>query len=306
MNGLNLYGIQLSDIQLFLNVAKYKNFTKAGDVMFMTQSGVSKRINQIEKELGLILFTRNKREVSLTPAGKILEEKLSHVMSEILDAITSAHIVQTGTTDVLRVAYLEWDNMSFINNIKGFIDENPQFDVNITGHQFRALHEALAQDDVDLIFTTSYDCRQFTRDEYNCFKVLNTSLVIYLSENNPFASKKSVTIEDLKDTPILMLHSDSPGGYADYVNKMFSRHNLKPTIGKYANTGYEHVGNLMMDNGVLFASNFFMNCDQREGIKKVPIEGENLSICAISKKNNKSLVLAEFLKYILSDESCGI
>ena len=58
---------KLSDIELFLNVAKYGSFTKAGEKMFMTQSWVSKRISQIERELDLRLFLRNKRSLSGFP-----------------------------------------------------------------------------------------------------------------------------------------------------------------------------------------------------------------------------------------------
>lgn len=69
MREINLYNISVLDLELFMNVAKYGSFTKAGEKLFMTQSVVSKRISQIENELGLSLFIRNKRQVVLTPAG---------------------------------------------------------------------------------------------------------------------------------------------------------------------------------------------------------------------------------------------
>ena len=70
MREINLYNIQLMDLELFLTVAKYASFTKAGEKLFVTQSWVSKRIHLMEDELGLSLFIRNKREVTLTPAGR--------------------------------------------------------------------------------------------------------------------------------------------------------------------------------------------------------------------------------------------
>ena len=65
MKDIDLYSLQMSDIALFLNVARYGSFTKAGEKMFVSQSWVSKRIAQMEKELELILFIRNRREVIL-------------------------------------------------------------------------------------------------------------------------------------------------------------------------------------------------------------------------------------------------
>ena len=76
MRDINLFNLQLMDLELFLNVARYGSFTKAGERMFMTQSRVSKRIDLMENELGLQLFIRNKRKVILTPAGRVLEQRL--------------------------------------------------------------------------------------------------------------------------------------------------------------------------------------------------------------------------------------
>jgi len=302
MNKLKLYGIQLSDLQLFLYVAKYKSFTKAGEIMFMTQSGVSKRISQIEKELGLILFSRNKREVLLTPAGRVLQERLSGVITDILDAIASAHIVQTGTAGVLRIAYLEWDNIIFIEILKKFMNMNPQFDVEITGHQFLKLHEALAADTVDIIFTTSYDCFQYDEETYNIFFVDQVPLIACISRDNPLSEKESIAVEDLAEEPILMLNYTASPGYSNYVNSIFKKHSIRPVIGPYANTGIEHIGNVLLDKGILFASSYLLQDSQKKDIAQIPVENEFLHIVAISKKDNKSLVLGEFLKYILSTE----
>lgn len=96
MREINIYNLQLMDFELFLNVAKYESFTKAGERMFMTQSRVSKRISIMEDELGLRLFIRNKRKVVLTPAGRILARRLRNISDDILNAIQEAHVAQTG------------------------------------------------------------------------------------------------------------------------------------------------------------------------------------------------------------------
>ena len=158
MQDINLYNIQLSDIELFLNVAKYGSFTKAGEKMFMTQSWVSKRINQIETELDLRLFLRNKREVVLTPAGRILEQHLCHVTDNILDAIQAAHAAQTGTSGYLRIGYLEWGKVVFLDHLQRFIQNNPQFSVEIYRQNFADLRADISIGRMDIIFTASYDC----------------------------------------------------------------------------------------------------------------------------------------------------
>ena len=131
MREINLYNISVLDLELFMNVAKYGSFTKAGEKLFMTQSVVSKRISQIENELGLSLFIRNKRQVVLTPAGRVLEERIGNVLDDILDAIQAAHVAQTGASGYLCIGYLEWGDLTFIDGLRKFIKDNPQFSISM-------------------------------------------------------------------------------------------------------------------------------------------------------------------------------
>ncbi len=56
-------------IKTFIQVAKARHFRKASEQLFITQSAVSARIKQLEQNLGVQLFTRNKHDVALTAAG---------------------------------------------------------------------------------------------------------------------------------------------------------------------------------------------------------------------------------------------
>ena len=54
-------------IECFLNVAKYLNFTEAANHLFIAQSSLSRNISNLEAELGIKLFSRTKKYVRLTP-----------------------------------------------------------------------------------------------------------------------------------------------------------------------------------------------------------------------------------------------
>ena len=56
MRDIHINNIQIQDLELFLTAAKYGSFTKTGEIMFLSQSWVSKRISFMERELGLQLF----------------------------------------------------------------------------------------------------------------------------------------------------------------------------------------------------------------------------------------------------------
>lgn len=72
----------LRDLPLFVEVAKQKNFTRAADVLEMPLSTISRRIQALEKELGVPLFYRSARKVELTESGKAFFERCGFIMAE--------------------------------------------------------------------------------------------------------------------------------------------------------------------------------------------------------------------------------
>ncbi len=294
MDRYSLYGIQISDFLLFLSVVKYKSFAKASDEMFITPSSASKRIFLLEKKLGLTLFIRNSRGVELTSAGKDLADRLPGIISDLFNAISSAQISQDGKNQILRIAYLQWGDPVFIDMIKQFICQNPKYDIEIYGKSFKELHESLVTGSVDLIFTLSYD-QSFDEKEYDVIQIQEVPLAVYVSEESSLSGKPFAEIEDLKNVPILLLNNDESYSYNQYVKSLFEKKHLQPLIGQYANSALNHMANVRLNKGVLFASEYFV---PPKNIFQIPIKNESLYLVAIRKKTNNSLVLDEFLTYI--------
>jgi DNA-binding transcriptional LysR family regulator len=77
--------IELSQLEVFLAVARERRFSRAAEKLFRTQSAVSQTIRKLEDELGEALFDRSSREGVLTDAGKVLleyAEKLINLRTE--------------------------------------------------------------------------------------------------------------------------------------------------------------------------------------------------------------------------------
>ena len=73
MKYMDIGGITLQQIQICLSVADNKSFTKAAAEMHLSQPTLSKKIADLEIQLGIILFIRGKNSsVKVTPAGKEL------------------------------------------------------------------------------------------------------------------------------------------------------------------------------------------------------------------------------------------
>ena len=63
--------MDFKQIEAFVNVVKYKGFSKAAEATFLTQPTISAHVNALEKELRLQLIDRTGREIMLTAEGKL-------------------------------------------------------------------------------------------------------------------------------------------------------------------------------------------------------------------------------------------
>lgn len=94
----------LSDLPLFVEVAKWKSFTRAAEALAMPLPTLSRRIAGMEASLGLQLFRRNKRKVELTEAGESFFERCEFVVAEARGALENLLEEQCNPTGRLRIA----------------------------------------------------------------------------------------------------------------------------------------------------------------------------------------------------------
>ena len=98
----------------FYYVAKFRNITAAANALFLSQPCVSRRIENLEAELGCELFIRSKKGVVLTPEGEILYRYVSRAdrsITEAEEALTEARSLNKG---VLRIAATEMTMQNFL------------------------------------------------------------------------------------------------------------------------------------------------------------------------------------------------
>lgn len=89
--------MELRQLRYFVAVADTLNFSRASESLYVSQSALSKQIADLEQELGVVLFQRDKRTVELSPAGRLLlnEAKAILLRSEKLPPLLKQKDVQT-------------------------------------------------------------------------------------------------------------------------------------------------------------------------------------------------------------------
>src|SRR5438309_8021767 len=91
--------MDLSQLEVFLTVARERRFSRAAEKLYRTQSAVSQTIRKLEEQIGEPLFDRSSREGVLTDAGRVLQEyaeKLLNLRNDAQEALVELRELHAG------------------------------------------------------------------------------------------------------------------------------------------------------------------------------------------------------------------
>lgn len=225
-------GITLLQIEYFIAVARSLNFTDAAKSMYVSQPSLSKQIALLEKEIGVQLFNRSTRGVRLTPAGAVLYKELGNVLETIHNAIEKSSKKDLGEEGFITIGCL--DSMDLDNFlppiIKFFKDRHKGINIIFERHSFKKLREKLMSNNLDIIFTLSFEIDDSLDLVYDT--VFKSSSSIVMSITNPLSIKEKLTLSDIKDEDFVFISRDeSPKGF-DGIISLCREHGFTPNIVK--------------------------------------------------------------------------
>ncbi len=191
-----------TEIRCFLNLTETLSFTETARNLYMTQQAVSKHIARLEDDLGFQLFIRTHHYVGLTHAGEVFRKVFSQFSSQFTAAMEETRAYYNDMYNTLRVGFLEWlDITRPIGQAMRLLQEDrPGLRLQVERHPQYELNQLLAQHKLDLIITY----REFAPKDQGIRhkKVLNTPLVLLVSDENPKATDDA-TIADFRTEPFI-------------------------------------------------------------------------------------------------------
>lgn len=185
------------NLKTFLTLAEVKNFRKAAQHLFIVQSTVSSRIQDLESELGQKLFERSNKSLCLTPAGQRLipyAQNMLNLERTILSNVgfhdCSQQTLNIGVCDSIYDCYIH-------PHIPNFLKKNPEISLNIINNSSPLILNALQDDEIDIgiSFLPNYD------KSYETILFSEEDIVLVTSSQNTIYSK-GVTLSELLSLPL--------------------------------------------------------------------------------------------------------
>ena len=94
-----------NQLRYFVTAAECRSFTKAADQFYITQTAITQQIHALEDSLGVPLFDRTSRPITLTPAGSAFLNDARSILDRIDQAVNRIQEVSTGMVGTLRIGY---------------------------------------------------------------------------------------------------------------------------------------------------------------------------------------------------------
>ncbi|MBE5973449.1 LysR family transcriptional regulator [Lacrimispora xylanisolvens] len=217
--------MNLFQLEYFIVLAETLSYTKASQQLHITQPTLSKLVINLEHSIGSQLFIRNKREVKLTPTGKIFYHEIKKILHAYDSAVKKVKDMENGTTGVISIGLLGTALVyHFPKLIKRFHELHPTIKVNPMDYTYDHIMETLTsgQIDVAILPDIEIDCPpQFLKKT-----VFTDHMCVVLPQSHKFSELKSVSLTMIKDEPFI--HMDPKYSRTD--------HNLIDNI--YSQEGY--------------------------------------------------------------------
>lgn len=198
--------MKLDLYKVFVEVAKWKSFSKAAKHLYMTQPAISQSINQLERELDVRLFTRTPRGVTLTNEGQILFEHVNSAINLIDVGETKvleskkllAGVLRIGVGDTISRYYL----LPFLER---FHNMYPNIKLKIINRTTFEICELLKSGEVDIGI-----CNLPIEDSnLNVKKLIDIQDIFVCGEGYRYIIDKKLSFSELAEMPLILLEPKS-------------------------------------------------------------------------------------------------
>lgn len=148
--------MELRQLQYFLAVAEQLSFSKAAELLFVTQPLLSQQIADLEQQLGTTLFNRTRRSVRLTPAGVALAQEAQAILNQVQNIGTLVQRAAVGTEMecTLEIGFEEvFERTRLTQCTFDFHVAHPSFHCKLRQFNFGMIMRALQAGEIDIGFT---------------------------------------------------------------------------------------------------------------------------------------------------------
>lgn len=207
-------------LETFIRVADAGSFNKAAEASFITPTAVIKQINLLEADLGLRLFDRTHRGLTLTKAGKSLYKDTKYIIGYCRDSVTRARNAMQEDTNIIRIGTSPMTPAQILVELWPKIHAQcPEIKFQLvpfdnTPENAREILANLGQN-IDVI-AGIFDETMLNLRQCAGFEISREPICCAVSIHHKLADKNLLAVKDLYGENLMLMHR----GWSHYVDRL--------------------------------------------------------------------------------------
>lgn len=195
----------LTQLEYFCMVCRYHSITRAADALYVSQPTISTSIRDLEREFHLKLFNHGKNRISLTKDGEAFYQKAEYILRQTQELYSDFSNIEENRHP-LRIGIPPMISTVFFPRVTDQFQE--QYNIPIQLLEYGSIRARTLVDNEQLdVAMANMDF--YNLDKYNSYVMMEDRYVYCVSKTHRYAGEKEITMEMLKDEPIILFNTDS-------------------------------------------------------------------------------------------------
>jgi DNA-binding transcriptional LysR family regulator len=237
--------MELRHLRYFVAVAEALNFSKAARALHMAQPPLSRQIQQLEDEIGVSLFLRNRGGVVLTDAGRIFLQQAQTILDQATHAVASVRRVAKGELGILRIGIGSGLGHAVKLVLVEHAKKYPEVVIECLDILSTLQNTALCEREIDVGFLRPpIDTEHLVSET-----LFDEPFSVYLPRSHRLARHRKLRLAQLKNEPLLLYDRAVSSGVYDKTLELYRQAGLTPKIIRTRTAPYEEAGALLVAAG---------------------------------------------------------
>ncbi|MFD2970344.1 LysR family transcriptional regulator [Peribacillus deserti] len=219
MNGVRV--LNIFQYEVFLMVVESGSFTKTGEKLGLSQSGVSHNVSTLETELGIVLLRRNRNGISLTDAGERVIPHIRQIIHHAKLLEQEAALIQGIEVGSIKIGtFSSFSSRILPGLIRTFINKYPGIQIELYEGGYDDIKDWIASGTIGIGFLT------LPTREFDTIHLLKDKLFVLVHENHRLNTMKLVHVKSIHNESFIM----PKAGCDVLIKRILRENNVHPNV----------------------------------------------------------------------------
>ena len=291
----------LAQLRYAITVAGASSMNEAAGKLFISQPSLSASIKELEAEVGVELFKRTNRGISVTPEG---EEFIGYARQvvEQYNLIESKYILKENTKKKFGVSmqHYTFAVKAFVEMVKQFGMDEYEFEIHETKTYDVIEDVKNCKSEIGVLYINDFNKKVLTKlfhqSGVEFHELLKCHIYVYLWKGHPLASKKEITLEELEECPCLSFDQGQNNSFY-FAEEVLSTYDYKRLI--KANDRATFLNLMIGLNGYTLCSGII--CEELNGSDYCAVKLKSDEIMTIGYISRKGVPISPLGKKYLEE-----